>query len=60
MWIQVLWIQNLWIQILWIQNLWIQMGCGPIDLITDLSSEFLLGTEIAHYKEENESLVTNI
>ena len=39
---------------------WLLTPGGPIDLITDLSSEFLLGTEIAHYKEENESLVTNI
>ena len=39
---------------------WLLTPGGPIDLITALSSEFLLGTEIAHYKEENESLVTNI
>ena len=26
----------------------------------DLTSEFLLGTEIAHYKEENETLISSI
>ena len=39
---------------------WLLAVGGPVDLITNLSSEFLLGTEIAHYKEENESLVTSI
>ena len=33
---------------------------GPVAHNIDLTSEFLLGTEIAHYKEENETLISSI
>ena len=41
-------------------SFWPLTLCGPIDHNIDLASEFLLGTEIAHVWEENESLVNSI
>ena len=39
---------------------WLLTLGGPDAHNIDLTSEFLLGTEIAHYKEENETLISSI